>query len=493
MQNRSLPLLPAIVFLVLSVLYVWIPATTCQVMSSSATHDVYAGQSIQEAINLAQPWDIIFVHNGTYYGGVEVNKTVSLVGESRENTVIDNGGFHVDADNVTISGFTVKNGGGISFSGGQNLTISQNIIRNCTEGVNLYQVYDVMIENNIISSSGHVSGSITFGGSGIWVWNCFNIIIEDNEVRDNIVEGIATKLSGAVTIDRNVLANNSVGIRLTSAYYDTAHEVSFNTMSNHTSYGILLDQCYSGHVDIEGNTVADNEEGIYLKWSSGHTIYHNNFVNNTKSASVYMPDVYSSKWDSGYPSGGNYWSDYEGTDADHDGIGEASYTIDLNNTDQYPLTGIFQDFTVHSYPMGTQQPVEVVSNSTVTDLYLYMWMSSPYNGLEPGQPFLQFSATGEDGSVGFCRLMIPKTVLNGSTYIVLVDSNPINATLLPFSNSTHAYLYFTYGHSTHEVWVTIPEFSSILVLSLLMIATLFAIVVPKRKRFQHQTGRQHMS
>jgi hypothetical protein len=131
--------------------------------------------------------------------------------------------------------------------------------------------------------------------------------------------------------------------------------------------------------------------------------------------------------------------------------------------------------------MGIQQPVEVISNSSVADLDLYIWLSSPYNGLQPGQPFLQFSATGEDGSVGFCRMMIPKTVLNGSTYVVLVDSNPINATLLPVSNSTHAYLYFTYGHSTHEVLVTIPEFPSFLILPILMIATLLSVTVYRRR------------
>jgi hypothetical protein len=51
-------------------------------------------------------------------------------------------------------------------------------------------------------------------------------------------------------------------------------------------------------------------------------------------------------WDDGYPSGGNYWSDYDATDfysgpyqneTGRDGIGDTAYVIDENNQDNYPL------------------------------------------------------------------------------------------------------------------------------------------------------------
>ena len=51
-------------------------------------------------------------------------------------------------------------------------------------------------------------------------------------------------------------------------------------------------------------------------------------------------------WDNCYPSGGNFWGDYDGIDlfsgpyqneTGSDGIGDTSYVIDENNVDHYPL------------------------------------------------------------------------------------------------------------------------------------------------------------
>jgi nitrous oxidase accessory protein NosD len=72
--------------------------------------------------------------------------------------------------------------------------------------------------------------------------------------------------------------------------------------------------------------------------SSGNTIFHNN-LNNTRQVSG---DGSVNKWDLGYPTGGNYWSDYYGshpnaTEIDGSGIWNARYTNDSNVIDHYPL------------------------------------------------------------------------------------------------------------------------------------------------------------
>jgi len=85
--------------------------------------------------------------------------------------------------------------------------------------------------------------------------------------------------------------------------------------------------------------------GIEVYSSSSNSIFHNNFINNAQQA--FSSDDSVDVWDDGYPSGGNYWSDYTGTDVfsgsyqnetGSDGIGDTPYIINGQNLDHYPLT-----------------------------------------------------------------------------------------------------------------------------------------------------------
>jgi len=102
----------------------------------------------------------------------------------------------------------------------------------------------------------------------------------------------------------------------------------------------------SDNNNFSGNTIANNWYGVTLSSSSGNKFCHNRLINSSGKHVRIMTSGYPNSWDDGYPSGGNYWSDYSGTDSysgpyqnetGSDGIGDTPYEIDANNTDRYPF------------------------------------------------------------------------------------------------------------------------------------------------------------
>jgi len=101
--------------------------------------------------------------------------------------------------------------------------------------------------------------------------------------------------------------------------------------------------------------MTNNYYGIYLYQSFNNRFYHNNFIDNTYQVYSYAS---TNAWDDGYPSGGNYWSDYTGVDANGDGIGETPYIIDAENSDKYPFVNPwFVDATPPVADAGPDQTV----------------------------------------------------------------------------------------------------------------------------------------
>src|SRR5208337_2623103 len=137
---------------------------------------------------------------------------------------------------------------------------------------------------------------------------------------------------------------------------------------------------------------------------------------------------------------GNYWSDYSGVDANRDGIGDTPYVIDANNTDNFPLMGMFSRFGgVQGYP------VNIISNSTLTG---FNYSSSTRK--------ISFNVEGEPGTIGFCELTIPHALMDVNRIEVLIDngSKPILYSNLDLhDNTTYRWIYFSYQHSTHTVTV----------------------------------------
>jgi parallel beta-helix repeat protein len=194
-----------------------------------------------------------------------------------------------------------------------------------------------------------------------------NTVIENNATR-NLVYAIFVKRSDNNSIIRNNVGDN-YGVQGTATL----------------GYGLVIDGM--NNCAFENNFVG-NYGGVRLGASFNNSrelnnsIYHNNFINNTIQVYQFYASTFPNFWDDGYPSGGNYWSDYNGTDfyrgssqneSGFDGIGDFPYVVDQNNTDRYPLmtpwTEIYGD----------------VNGDRTVDIYDAILLANAY-GSGPGSP-----------------------------------------------------------------------------------------------------------
>jgi parallel beta-helix repeat protein len=369
--------------------------------------------------------------NVTYTFTADINASIVV---QKNNTVIDGAGYTLQGtgsetgidlhsiNNVTLQNIEVTNFNiGIHLSGSSN-TLAGNTASNNTYGIDLSSS-----SNNVLS--GNNASNNQYG------------ILLDTSSNNNIVSG------------NTASSNNDYGISL---YNSSSNNTVIGNTASNNDYGIYL-YSSSNNNTVTGNNASNNQYGIYLEVSSNNVLFHNDFIDNTNQA--FVTAGYTNIWDDGFE--GNYWSNYTGVDLDHDGIGDTEHVIDADNKDNYPLMGMFSDFKATS-----EYHVQTICNSSISDFQ--------YNGTA-----ICFNVTGETDTTGFCRICIPRALMN-ETYQVFVNCTEVQCNLLPCSNTTHSYLYFTYNHSTQEVMI-VPEFPTWTSMLLILIVLTVAIAIYKRR------------
>lgn len=143
-------------------------------------------------------------------------------------------------------------------------------------------------------------------------------------------------------------------------------EIFGNTMVNNW-HGIYL--LSSLNNAIQGNMIESNgDTGLLLLFSSGNLIHHNNLIENNRNAY----DDGENRWDNG--SEGNYWSDYEGEDADGDGIGDTPYEIpEAGNQDRHPLMKPWESIAIISIKYSGPDEIVTIKNWTEEDMDMTGW------------------------------------------------------------------------------------------------------------------------
>jgi len=224
--------------------------------------------SIQEAVDDAVDGDTVYVFDDSspYVEHLLVNKSITLLGEDRNTTIIDGTDesevvVQILAEGVSISEFTIRNYG--------------------DEAIEVLSNY-TYISGNIIGPE-----SRTFSGYGIRVYQADDNIISDNYI-SNTFTAIKILYSHDNNISSNIIYSNWLGgIRLSSSTNNTISEntITTGTLANALSY-TGIDLVDSNENVVSSNTIIsefgdfyDNSySGLYLWDSRDNTVIDNMLV-----------------------------------------------------------------------------------------------------------------------------------------------------------------------------------------------------------------------
>lgn len=202
--------------------------------------------------------------------------------------------------------------------------------------------------------NGTISDSRIFGyGVTIGMGSGANFTIKNNDITGGWSWGMRLASYHNVTFTGNEIAGRLGGI---AAIACTDLTYNGNTIQG----GIWpVDFYEDDNVKFTWNNVSGFGSNLITLFNSTNTsIHHNNFIGGMSPQSSDNLGAENS-WDDGYPSGGNYWSEYNGTDLMNgpnqdipggDGIGDTPHVIDADSQDRYPL------MSAPSPPPGRRPP-----------------------------------------------------------------------------------------------------------------------------------------
>jgi parallel beta-helix repeat protein len=270
--------------------------------------------TLEFSIAAAKDGGMIYIAEGEYEGPVVLNKTLMLLGENRENTIISsNDGFGYGGPLVQI------------------------LQPNC------------YLANLRIDASSNIAGRVGIDGESQNT-TLVNLTVNDFEygIRFLFVHGSNTVLSTNIIDCTNGIYTS----------YSKNNFIKNNNILNCSQYGIFLNAGSDNNL-IENNVFRGNDYAMRIKGSTLNLLKYNRLIENNKgiyfccgarnntvtknsfliSKDWHASDQYRNIWDQN--GIGNYWDDYEGYDDNGDGVGDVVYTVtDGYSVDRFPIVDL---------------------------------------------------------------------------------------------------------------------------------------------------------
>jgi nitrous oxidase accessory protein len=361
--------------------------------------------SITAAVANAADGDVIYVRNGVYNdSALIINKAITICGENVRNTIVNlaptiascyssyfNRTYFYPADaitiktnNVKISGMTITSTGGISGNGDEIRFISNIITLGKTFSITGFKATierntlngddwritgnNLALTENVINVNHHVG----FQSNGSYC-NIQGNSIDGDLIVWGSMNTITRNLYDLLFVfygDSNIIQGNSGELSLGNSDRSCSNNiVCGNVIKGPSVLGIWIGHLcrnnvfYDNYIADEGYAPNgwDYNSGVILCNEYGgigtnNTFYHNMFVNNSVNVKFYNNiRTGGNFWDNNIQ--GNYWSDYNGSDTNNDGVGDTPYVINSENRDNYPLIAPFGVHAISIVPQVYDPPI----------------------------------------------------------------------------------------------------------------------------------------